>query len=47
VGQLVGVDDRVDDLDLAASDLERQDSDQPLRCVEVERSWAAVDLDGS
>src|SRR5215207_10368851 len=47
VGQLVGVDDRVDACDLTAGDVERHHGDQPLLCIEVERSWAAVDLDGA
>src|SRR3954452_10532133 len=44
VPQLVGVDDRVDPRDPTAGDLERHHADQPLSCVEEERSRAAVDL---
>src|SRR3954452_619219 len=45
VGELVGVDDRVDARDLAVGDLERQHGDQPLVSVEIERPGTAVDLD--
>jgi hypothetical protein len=47
VRQLIGVDDRVDACDLTAGDIERHDGDQPLLCVEKERSRAAVDFDGA
>jgi hypothetical protein len=40
VGELVGVEDRVDAVDLAAGDLERNDGDQPLLRVETDRSGA-------
>jgi hypothetical protein len=46
VRQFVGVDDRADACDLTAGDIERRHADQPLQCVEIERSRAAVDLDG-
>jgi hypothetical protein len=42
VRQLVGVDDRADALDLAAGDVERHHADQPLLCLEIERSRAAA-----
>src|SRR5262249_31090208 len=45
--QLVGVDDRADACDLTAGDLECHHGDQPLLCVEIERSRATVDLDGA
>src|SRR4051812_19584114 len=47
VRQLVGVDDRADAPDLTAGDVERQHADQPPLGVEVQRSRATVDLDGS
>jgi hypothetical protein len=47
VRQLVGVGDRADARDLTAGDIERQDGDQPLLCIESERSRPAVDLDGA
>ena len=47
VRQLIGVDDRVDARDLTGGDIERHHADQPLLCVEKERSRAAVDLDGT
>src|SRR5215208_5693078 len=47
VGQLVGVDDRVDARDLAPGDVERHDADQALLRVEEERSRVAVDFDGA
>src|SRR5215218_38625 len=47
VRQLVGVADGADARDLTAGDVERQDGDQALLCVEIERSRTAVDLDGA
>jgi hypothetical protein len=47
VGELVGVDDRVDVGDLPVGDVEGDDADESLLGVEVERSGAAVDLDGA
>jgi hypothetical protein len=42
--ELLGLDNRADADDLTACDIERHDADQPLLCVEIERSRAAVDL---
>src|ERR687897_2421071 len=44
VGELVGVDNRADRLDLTAADVEHHDADQPLAAVEQQRAGAAVDL---
>src|SRR5262249_32960057 len=46
-GGVVGGEDRVDAGDLTAGDLERHHGDQPALWVEIERSRAAVDLDGA
>ena len=45
--ELVGVDNRANAPDLTARDVERHHADQSLLCVEIERSRAAVDLDGA
>ena len=45
--QLVGVDDRADACYLSAGDVEGQNADQPLLCVEEEGSGTAVDLYGA
>jgi E1-E2 ATPase len=45
MGQLLGVGDVVDALDPAAGDIERHDADDPLVCVEIQCSRAAVHLD--
>jgi hypothetical protein len=47
VRELVQVDDRADAGDLIAGDIEHHHADHPLPCVEIERSRAAVDLDGA
>jgi hypothetical protein len=47
VGELVGVDDRVDAVDLTAGDVERDPGDQPLSCVEIERTVAVRTTDKS
>jgi uncharacterized protein (DUF1786 family) len=44
VGELVGVDNRADALNLTAADVEHHDADHPLAAVEQQRSGAAVDL---